>query len=212
MPKPLTIVEAMIEQDESLSPAIDIRAGAVVGLATPDNDWTSALVTLQASPDGGEYYDVYSDNKELAFNAVPNAIFSIDADKLRAARYLKIRSGTAKAPVPQEETQLFLVLLEADAVAEGATPPVVDSVEPASAAIGDPDLELVVIGSGFTADSVIVFNGGDEPTVFHDAMQLSTGVKPSLVSAAVAVPVAVRNGSTMSNEMMFSFTAAAGRR
>jgi len=73
-------------------------------------------------------------------------------------------------------------------------PPILDSLEPAEAEVGGPDLTLRCLGSGFSAASVIVFNGGDEVTMFVSETELTTGVKPSLVSMSVPVPVQVRNG------------------
>jgi hypothetical protein len=71
--------------------------------------------------------------------------------------------------------------------------PILNSLNPASAGMGDPDFTLEGIGSNCTPKSVIVFNGGDENTTFVDATKVTTGVKPSLVSTPITVPVHVRN-------------------
>ncbi len=92
------------------------------------------------------------------------------------------------------------------------SPPVLLSLEPDSAGILDPDFTLAVVGSAggtpFTAASVIVFNGGDEVTTFVSPTELTTLVKPSLVSQAIDVPVKVRDAYGESNELVFSFTEA----
>lgn len=90
--------------------------------------------------------------------------------------------------------------------------PVVNSLTPASCAIGDADFTLVVNGQFFTAESVIHFAGQDEPTTFTDASHISTGVKPSLWGAPVVVKCSVKNGSATSNEVDFEFTDASGAR
>jgi hypothetical protein len=100
---------------------------------------------------------------------------------------------------------------------EPTTPPpeepaVVSSLDPETAVAGDPtDITMTVTGSGFTAASVIVFDGLDEPTTLISPTQVSTGVKPSLFVVPADCLVGVRNAAGMSNELVFSFTSAAGR-
>jgi hypothetical protein len=89
--------------------------------------------------------------------------------------------------------------------------PTVSSLTPNTAVVGDPDFTMTVNGSGFTASSVIVWNGGDEPTTFVADGQVATTVKPSTASGPHTIPIAVRNGDKVSNEMSFSFTEAASR-
>ncbi|MEY9184714.1 hypothetical protein ABIG06_006262 [Bradyrhizobium sp. USDA 326] len=88
--------------------------------------------------------------------------------------------------------------------------PVLNSITPSTAVVGDVDVEMVCTGSGFTPDSKIVFNGGDEATDFLSDTEIKTTVKPSLVSAAIDVPVSVRNGPLYSADQTFSFTASGG--
>jgi hypothetical protein len=70
---------------------------------------------------------------------------------------------------------------------------------------------MTVTGTGFDAASVIVFDGLDEPTTLISPTQVSTGVKPSLFVVPADCLVGVRKAAGMSNELVFSFTAAAGR-
>ena len=94
---------------------------------------------------------------------------------------------------------------------EGAGTPVTTSLSPPTAVAGDSeDVQLIVNGSGFNEISQIVFGGNDEPTTLLSPTQVRTIVKPSLF-VADDVPVAVRNGSALSNEQTFTFTAAAQR-
>src|SRR5262245_41008999 len=58
--------------------------------------------------------------------------------------------------------------------------PVLNSINPSSARIGDPDLNMNVNGNYFVDGAVIVFNGGDEATTYKSGGQLSTIIKPSL--------------------------------
>jgi hypothetical protein len=87
--------------------------------------------------------------------------------------------------------------------------PIITALEPATCAIGDPDFTLDVVGTGFSASSVIHFAGHDEPTVFNEPDTLSTGVKPSLWTEPATVQCSVRNGPIESDPVDFTFTEAA---
>ena len=90
-------------------------------------------------------------------------------------------------------------------------PPVITSLDPATAAIGDPDFTLHVTGTGFGADSVIVWNGSDEPTTVVSATEVTTDVNMATATAAVALPVQVRTGGDLSAPAVFTFTDPARR-
>lgn len=90
-------------------------------------------------------------------------------------------------------------------VTVGEVAAVVSFLEPAEVVCGGPDIVMRVHGSGFTEASVIVFNGGDEPTTFVSDTIVETGVKPSLATIAITVPIAVRTDSALSNSVGFSF-------
>lgn len=94
---------------------------------------------------------------------------------------------------------------------EEAGPPVLSALEPAQLSVGAPDTTVLVKGSGFTAESVIIWNGGEEVTNFGDAETLSTLVKPSTVSPDLplpfSLPVKVKTGALESSELQFSFVA-----
>jgi hypothetical protein len=84
--------------------------------------------------------------------------------------------------------------------------PVVSSLSPGSATVGDADFILQVMGTGFTPESVIVFNGGEEVTTYVSATQLTTGVNMSTVTGAFTVPVAVLSKEgVLSNAVNFVF-------
>jgi hypothetical protein len=87
--------------------------------------------------------------------------------------------------------------------------PVINSLTPNTAIAGSPtDIEMLIDGTGFTPHSVITFNGLDEPTDFHSATSIGTGVKPSLFTVPATCPVTVRNPDGVSNSVDFTFTAA----
>jgi hypothetical protein len=91
-------------------------------------------------------------------------------------------------------------------------PPVIASIAPDTAVIGDPSFTLVVTGTGFFADSVIVFAGNDEPTTLEADGTLTTGVNMGVWLGPDTLPVQVRNLNVVSNAVEFTFTAAAGTR
>lgn len=93
-----------------------------------------------------------------------------------------------------------------------AVPPVVTSLNPSTVVIGSPDFDVHVVGTGFTPDSKIIFAGVEEPTTHVSDTELTTGVNMTLWVGADSVPVSVANSNgIVSDPMMFTFTAAAGR-
>jgi hypothetical protein len=118
-----------------------------------------------------------------------------------------------------EPPQMVASDAEAIALGEGwsATPitpatdaPVVTALEPDTVAIGAPSFTLRVLGTGFTADSVIVFAGQDEPTTVVSDTEVTTGVNMAVWLGPDALPVLVRNGESASDALTFTFTEAAG--
>jgi hypothetical protein len=90
-------------------------------------------------------------------------------------------------------------------------PPVITTIAPDTAAIGDPDFTLVVTCTGFYADSVIVFAGNDEPTTLEADGTLTTGVDMNVWLGPDMLPVQVRNFNVVSNTVEFTFTEAGTR-
>jgi hypothetical protein len=89
---------------------------------------------------------------------------------------------------------------------EGEDGPDITSLDPDEADAGDAtDIVMHVYGSGFTPESKIFFNGLEEPTVFVDETEVTTGVKPSLFVVPAVCPVTVRNGDLESDALEFEF-------
>jgi hypothetical protein len=90
------------------------------------------------------------------------------------------------------------------------TPPTLTDLTPSTVALGSPDFTVHVMGSGFTSESVIVWNGYDEPTTVVSDTELTTGVNMAVWQAPAVVPVQVRAGDgNLSNVLSFTFTEAA---
>ena len=84
--------------------------------------------------------------------------------------------------------------------------PDLESLDPDEADAGDAaDIVMHVHGTGFTAQSVIYFNGLQEPTTFVSETEVTTGVKPSLFVVPAVCPVTVRNGEHESDALEFEF-------
>jgi hypothetical protein len=89
-------------------------------------------------------------------------------------------------------------------------PAVLTSLVPPSAKLGDPSFTLHVHGTGFRPDSVILWNGGQEPTTYVSPTELTTGVNMATAEVALAIPVAVVNlPGVASNELTFDLQPAA---
>ena len=74
--------------------------------------------------------------------------------------------------------------------------------------MSDSDTTTAFVGSGFTEDSEIIWNGSPEPTTFANSSRLTTIVKPSTVEAELPVTVQawIRTGSKESAKLDFTFT------
>ena len=91
---------------------------------------------------------------------------------------------------------------------EAEAPELLD-LEPEVAVIGEEDLTLTCTGEGFTPDSKIIFNGGEEPTTVVNDTMVTTIVKPSTAGTAGEFPVTVRNAAGESEPLMFEFVEPA---
>jgi hypothetical protein len=87
--------------------------------------------------------------------------------------------------------------------------PTVTSIEPDTLTVPGPDTEVVLMGANFNENSQIIWNGSAEPTTYIDPEHLSTIVRPSTVEVELpfTLPVAVLNGTKLSDPVEFTFTA-----
>lgn len=91
---------ATILNGQSLSAPIDL-ANHVLSCIELPSAWTAAVITLQVSSDGVTYRDLWDENGEVSFQAAANRSIRLSSWGWFAIRYVKIRSGTAAAPVAQ---------------------------------------------------------------------------------------------------------------
>lgn len=86
--------------------------------------------------------------------------------------------------------------------------PVITSLVPNTAVVGGADFTLQVLGTGFTATSVIHINGvAAAPTTFVSETELSTPVDMGLVLAPVVAPITVVDSGVTSAALDFTVTA-----
>jgi hypothetical protein len=89
-----------------------------------------------------------------------------------------------------------------------APAPVITTIEPTEATIGDASFTLYVTGENFFAGTVINFAGHDEPTTHNADGTVSTGVNMDVWHGAdPGIVVFVHNGEKVSNEVIFAFHA-----
>ncbi len=102
-----------IASGQSLSPAVNLGGRKLCGIAMPAA-WTAAGLTLQGSVDGTTYLDVYiAAGTAYTITAAASQMIVLDPNLLRAMSYLKVRSGTAGAPVNQGADRALTLLLAA---------------------------------------------------------------------------------------------------
>ena len=92
-----------ILEGESLSDGADCTAGDIVRITIPQ-EFTDANLTFQISTDGNFYNDLYDvRGQEVTVPAKPDCAIVIHGEIWgKAINWIKIRSGTAAHPVPQE--------------------------------------------------------------------------------------------------------------
>jgi len=94
---------------------------------------------------------------------------------------------------------------------EPSTLPVIESITPESAALGDPSFTLHVNGSGFEEGSAIIWNGSPEPTIVVSPTELTTQVDMSTAVVATTVPVMVQDANgALSNSVPFVINPLGG--
>ena len=98
----------------TMSAAVDLTgATAIVGLVMPAT-WTPAVVTVQGSPDGTTFYDLRdgTPGTELVFNVSVNSLVMLNPNRMRSCKSVKLRSGTAAAPIMQNLACQFGIVVE----------------------------------------------------------------------------------------------------
>lgn len=86
--------------------------------------------------------------------------------------------------------------------------PTVAGVVPDVAVFGEPELTLVVKGSGFLDSSVVLLGGDPLVSTYVNPNEIRALIDPSAVTDPQSFPVVVRNSRTRSKEQItFTFTS-----
>src|SRR2546426_1318399 len=111
MPGRPTVLTATIANGASLSDALDVGVGTVIGFNVPTI--TSAALSFQASDDGVTYNNVKdAAAAEVTIAASVGAMFVGAPAALQGAAFIKLRSGTSGAPVAQGAQRLIQVVIK----------------------------------------------------------------------------------------------------
>ena len=112
---PIIVVEGpTIAAGQSLSDAIDLTAGRPVRLTMPAG-WTPANLTFQISTDGQFFNDLYALDGRRAREVLVGGVspgIGVALAGLTGNVHYRVRSGTARNPVPQSEERVFAVAIE----------------------------------------------------------------------------------------------------
>ncbi len=102
----------VIHTGESLSDAVDCRAGQLCRITMP-HDWDDAPLTFQFSTDGEAFNDMFGiDGHEVTVEeVVPGSGIIIPESIGRAIAFIKFRSGTRGNPVEQSGRREFAVAI-----------------------------------------------------------------------------------------------------
>ena len=98
-----------------------------------------------------------------------------------------------------------VVIAQYDTPVEGENGLSITELAPDTAEVGGDDVTMYINGTGFTDQTVINFNGGEEPTTLVNAECVSTLVKASIAGTAGTFPVFVTDGGVQSNSLEFTF-------
>lgn len=101
---PLVIVDGpTIAHNESLSDGANCSGGDIVRITVPQ-EFTESNLTFQSSSDGNMYNDLYdAEGNEITMVAQPDTTIIVAAEWTKSLGFIKIRSGTRDAPVPQRK-------------------------------------------------------------------------------------------------------------
>jgi hypothetical protein len=106
-----TVQTATIANAASLSDAVDVGEGVVVGFLVPT--FTSAALTFQGSDDGITFKDLKdAAAAEVTIVASVGDVFFAAPAALNSAAFIKVRSGTSAAPVAQGAQRLIKVVIK----------------------------------------------------------------------------------------------------
>ena len=119
------------------------------------------------------------------------------------------------APGPQLTDQEVYILTSSLAVTPPVNPlPVISGIAPTSTVAGSAPFTLTINGSGFVADSTVLWNGAGLATTYVNGTRLTATVSALDIATAGTAQVSVQNptpGGGASANLGFTITAAPGQ-
>jgi hypothetical protein len=109
-----TSTTASIANGASVTGTIDLTTTALLGFTAPAA-WTAAALNIEVSPDNATWYtagliDGYGASVGSWSAVTAGAGYSVDAAAMLPWRYIRLRSGTAAAPVNQGAQRDFTII------------------------------------------------------------------------------------------------------
>ncbi len=102
---------ATIAESASLSNAVTIDKSLLLAVVLPST-WTTADLTLQASPDGTTFANVYdSAGTEVTIKAAALRYVTLDPSAFAGMQAIKLRSGTSGSAVNQAAARDITVVV-----------------------------------------------------------------------------------------------------
>jgi hypothetical protein len=106
-----SILKTSIPKGQTMSNAIDLRAGQLVRVGMPD-DWTSAPLTFVISADNNIWRSVVDrDGRDYIFAVTPKAVVVTNQQFMRSLGWLRLRSGIREKQTPQAADREFELIL-----------------------------------------------------------------------------------------------------
>ena len=101
---------AVIASGTSLSELVTLKSHALNAIIMPAV-WTAASITIQASIDGTNFFNVYTAaGAEYTITTAASRYITIPASDLTSVKYLYFRSGTSGTPVSQAQDSKLTIL------------------------------------------------------------------------------------------------------
>ena len=109
----ISLIPVVIANGASLSAEVDTGAQTLVGIVMPAA-WTAAALTFQVGVGGGapwlEHYSAAG--VETTFTVAAGQYIAVDPTLWRGVNAIKLRSGTAAAPVNQGQAATLLLVVK----------------------------------------------------------------------------------------------------
>ena len=100
-----------IATSASLSSAVELGGGVLCGIIMPSG-WTAASITMQASNDGVNYYNLYDETGgEITYTVDVSRYIKTSPSEVFAVPYIKLRSGTSASAVVQEAERVLQLIV-----------------------------------------------------------------------------------------------------